>query len=221
VAAAAERMAWLAEVEAGISQEWETVAVEATLPELDIGGFTLHGRFDRLDRHRTERHRWRVYDYKTTNKPETPKEAHVSKYASNHKADGAFVIGTEGTKYRWKDVQLVVYDWCLQEGVIEDPALKQANQELRKEGSIVEVASINISNNKQETRLEAWEDFHLFRQAGRDAIQAAAQKLLSGDHKVFTEAVITGDGAKYPLLPGLKERKTTDYMIGENFGKVR
>jgi ATP-dependent helicase/nuclease subunit B len=221
VAAAAERMAWLAEVEAGISQEWETVAVEAALPELDIGGFTLHGRFDRLDRHRTERHRWRVYDYKTTNNPETPKEAHVSKYANNHKADDAFVIGTEGTKYRWKDVQLVVYDWCLQEGVIEDPALKQAIQELRTEGSIVEVAYINISNNKQETRLEAWEDFNLFRQAGRDAIRAAAQKLLSGDHKVFTEAVITGDGAKYPLLPGLKERKTTDYMIGENFGKVR
>lgn len=221
VAAAAERMAWLAEVEAEISKEWETVAVEAALPELNIGGFALHGRFDRLDRHRTERRRWRVYDYKTTNNPKTPKEAHVSKYASNHKADDAFVIESEGTNYRWKDVQLVVYDWCLQKGVIQDPALKQAILELRTEGSIVEVAYINISNNKLETRLDAWDDFHLFRQAGRDAIKAAAQKLMSGDHKVFSEAVITGDGAKYPMLPGLKERKTTDYMIGENFGKGR
>ena len=50
---------------------------------------------------------------------------------------------------------------------------------------------------------------------------AAAEKLLSGDPKVFTEAVITGDGSKYPMLPGLKERKPTDYMIGENFGKGR
>ncbi len=220
-AAAAKRMAWLADVEAQISQEWETVAVEAALPELDIGGFTLHGRFDRLDRHRTERHRWRVYDYKTTNNPKTPKEAHVAKFAAGNKADAAFVLETDGTKYRWKDVQLVVYDWCLQAGIIADPILKKAIMELRTAGSIVEVAYINISNNPLETRLETWDDFHLFREAGRDAIKAAAAKLLSGDHKVFTEAVITGDGSKYPMLPGLKERKPTDYMIGENFGKGR
>ena len=52
-------------------------------------------------------------------------------------------------------------------------------------------------------------------------IEEAAKKLAKADAKTFTEAIVTGDGRKYPLLPGLDKRKLTDYMVGENFGKGR
>lgn len=219
--AAAQRMNWLAEIETTIADEWETVAVEAELPELIIDGFKLYGRFDRLDRHRTDRNRWRVYDYKTTNSPKTPQEAHVAKYASNHKADPAFVKESDETKYRWKDVQLVVYEWCLLEGEIKDDKLRQAIQDMRNGQAKVEVAYINITSNEQTTRLETWETFGLFREAGRAVIREAAKKLAAKDEKAYVQAVVSSEAEKYPLLPGLKNRKPTDYVVGDNFGKGR
>ena len=231
VLAAAERMSWLAEIEAKIAAEWETVAVEGDLPEHIIkfkdgdggqdGEFTLHGRFDRLDRHKTDRNLWRVYDYKTTNDPKTPQEAHVALFKSNNVADLAYVQKSDGSSYRWKDVQLVVYEWCLLEGVIKDAKLKEAIKDIRNGQAKVEVAYINITNKKETTLLEPWDSFHLFRNEGRIVIEEAAKKLAKADAKTFTEAIVTGDGRKYPLLPGLDKRKLTDYMVGENFGKGR
>jgi hypothetical protein len=44
-------------------------------------------------------------------------------------------------------------------------------------------------------------------------------KLASGKPEAFTEAYVTSEGEKYPILPGLSKRNITDYMIGDNFGK--
>ena len=128
---------------------------------------------------------------------------------------------SDGSSYRWKDVQLVVYEWCLLEGVIKDAKLKEAIKDIRNGQAKVEVAYINITNKKETTLLEPWDSFHLFRNEGRKVIEEAAKKLAKADAKTFTEAIVTGDGRKYPLLPGLDKRKLTDYMVGENFGKGR
>ena len=220
---AAERMAWLAAIEAEISKEWETVFVEGELPEhvikMEDKTFTLHGRFDRLDRHKTDRNLWRVYDYKTTNSPKTPKEAHVALFKSNNKADLAYVKESDKSDYRWKDVQLVVYEWCLLEGEIKDEKLKEAIKDIRNGKAKVEVAYINITNNRETTRLEPWDGFELFKEGGRKVIIEAAMKLASGKPEAFTEAYVTSEGEKYPILPGLSKRNITDYMIGDNFGK--
>ena len=145
----------------------------------------------------------------------------MARYASNHKADPAYVKESDETKYRWKDVQLVVYEWCLLEGVTKDEKLRQAIQDMRNGQAKVEVAYINITNNAQTTRLETWETFGLFREAGRNVIREAAKKLAAKDEKAYVQAVVSSEAEKYPLLPGLKKRKTTDYVVGTNFGKGR
>ena len=105
--------------------------------------------------------------------------------------------------------------------MIKDAKLKEAIKDIRNGQAKVEVAYINITNKKETTLLEPWDSFHLFRNEGRKVIEEAAKKLAKADAKTFTEAIVTGDGRKYPLLPGLDKRKLTDYMVGEKFGKGR
>jgi ATP-dependent helicase/nuclease subunit B len=218
VEVAAQRLKWLAAIEAKIAQEWETVAVEADLPELTVEGVKLYGRFDRLDRHKTDRNLWRVYDYKTSNDAKTPKAAHIAQANKNTKSD--YIVKT-GRDYRWKDVQLAVYEWCLLEGKIKDQKLAESLKDLRNGSAKVEVAYFNINSDQAETTLEVWKEFPDFREAGRAVITLAVKSLNSGKAEVYADAKISTEGKKHPLLPSLATRAREAYLQVKNLGQIR
>lgn len=224
---ARSRMNAIAAVEAEIAKEWETVAVESWLPEYVIPelGFKLYGRMDRLDRHQTERNRWRVYDYKSSNKTETPKAAHLVEFKDVGDYDEDYLKVTDGKKHKWFNVQLIVYEWCLREGKNskdKEGGLPDAIlAEIQKPEAIIEVAYINISPDDQKTALEVWNDFATFKAAGREAAVAAATKMHDAKPETYADASIRNADARFAIFPGLSGRELSQYMLTKNFGQER
>jgi ATP-dependent helicase/nuclease subunit B len=224
---ARSRMRAIAAVEAEIEKEWETVAVESWLPELIIPelGFKLYGRMDRLDRHKTDKNRWRVYDYKSSNNPDTPKEAHLVGFMDTGDYDPDYVKETDGKKYKWFNVQLIVYEWCLREG--KNSAEKPGGipddilNEIQKAGAIIEVAYINIAPEEHKTALEVWGDFEIFKTAGREAVVTAATKLHAAKPDAYANAALRNASERFATFPGLYNRELSQYMLTNNFGQER
>jgi ATP-dependent helicase/nuclease subunit B len=224
---ARSRMRAIAAVEADIAKEWETVAVESWLPEYVIPelGFKLYGRMDRLDRHKIQRNRWRVYDYKSSNKTETPKAAHLVEFRDKGDYDEDYVRVTDGKKYKWFNVQLIVYEWCLREGKNlegkEGGLPEEILAEIQKPGAIIEVAYINISPEDQKTALEVWDDFETFKASGREAAKAAATKMHEAKPETYADASVRSSDARFAIFPGLSGRELSQYMLTKNFGQER
>ncbi|MBM4144291.1 MAG: hypothetical protein FJ225_11975 [Lentisphaerae bacterium] len=104
--AARRRLREAARVQAGLAREgWEIVATESRR-RMTIGGLTVHGRIDRMDRHR-ETGRMRVIDYKTADTAGAPREAHLGRARPDTPAYAAVAAG--GAPLRWLDLQLPLY----------------------------------------------------------------------------------------------------------------
>lgn len=83
---------------------WTVVAVEQDFA-IELGGLAIKGRIDRIDRH--ESCAWRVIDYKTSDAPKVPAEAHLGAVR-----EGApeWALWTGGGKpLQWLDLQLPLY----------------------------------------------------------------------------------------------------------------
>jgi ATP-dependent helicase/nuclease subunit B len=120
LAAAVERLAAAARVQAGLVREgWETIASERKL-DVEWHGVRVRGKIDRVDRHR-ETGQLRILDYKTSDSDTPPASSHLGTVA-DATPDYARVIDGKRER-RWTDLQLPLYRILLAEETgRDDPA---------------------------------------------------------------------------------------------------
>lgn len=108
---AKQRLSRAADVQAALRADgWVIERVESKF-EIQIVGIIVRGTIDRIDRHETTGG-LRVFDYKTSDKPVNPREAHVRNLKRNESPEDVpdfsrFEIG--GRSYVWTDLQLPLY----------------------------------------------------------------------------------------------------------------
>jgi ATP-dependent helicase/nuclease subunit B len=111
-----QRLAKFAEVQAVQNCEgWEILHTEYKLGDgkgVNLGGMTIKGKIDRIDRHIDGT--IRILDYKTSDKAESPENTHVK----SAREDGGLAIGAlfdKGGKLKcWVDLQLPLYQLLLE-----------------------------------------------------------------------------------------------------------
>ena len=140
--AACERLSAVAHAQAHESADgWEIVLVEFPV-ETDIEGLRVHGRIDRVDRHR-ETGRIRLLDYKTSDFGQTPEKEHL-KAPSEDLRDYTHVV-VDGKERRWADLQLPLY------------AMLLASQDAQ--WANVVPGYFSIPGSVDETRVNMWDGF--------------------------------------------------------------
>jgi ATP-dependent helicase/nuclease subunit B len=111
---ARQRLSRVAEVQARErANGWVLAEVEWRFPQappLVLGGLVVHGKIDRLDRHE-QTGAWRLLDYKTSDKPASPREAHC-RLARRAIAPGFARFAVNGRDREWLDLQLPLYLWA-------------------------------------------------------------------------------------------------------------
>ena len=75
-------------------------------PPFVLGGLPVRGTIDRIDRHEITG-AWRVLDYKTSDRPVTPREAHCRAARRATPAWARFAMA--GREFEWTDLQLPLY----------------------------------------------------------------------------------------------------------------
>jgi ATP-dependent helicase/nuclease subunit B len=109
---ARQRLAKVAEIEAGErAAGWRTIDVEKKF-EREIGGVVVSGKIDRIDRH-VETGAVRVLDYKTSDRPVTPAEAHLRPLRRGEQPRGWSVVEIADKPWVWHDLQLPLYELVL------------------------------------------------------------------------------------------------------------
>jgi ATP-dependent helicase/nuclease subunit B len=109
---ARQRLARAAIVQAGErAAGWVTLEVERPF-EIELGGLTVSGRIDRIDRH-AETGAVRVLDYKTSDSPASPRDAHLRGIAKDETPPVWLVTEVGGKARAWADLQLPLYRHAL------------------------------------------------------------------------------------------------------------
>ncbi|MBL7077385.1 MAG: PD-(D/E)XK nuclease family protein, partial [Kiritimatiellae bacterium] len=104
--AAQQRLEAAAHVQADLAADgWEIIEAEQDF-EYDLGGLTVHGKIDRIDRHR-DSGALRVVDYKTTDGSKKPTDSHLA--AQRPDTPEFAQINVAGKAKRWTDLQLPLY----------------------------------------------------------------------------------------------------------------
>ncbi|HYP17677.1 MAG TPA: PD-(D/E)XK nuclease family protein, partial [Opitutus sp.] len=105
VESARQRLSRVADVQAQTRAEgWVIVHVERPF-EIDVGGLVVSGKIDRIDRHEGTG-TIRVLDYKTSDRPVTPFEAHVRGARREETAPGFARVRFNARDGVWSDLQL-------------------------------------------------------------------------------------------------------------------
>lgn len=124
-----------------VRQGWETVATEHRL-EATIGGIRVVGKIDRIDR-RLDTGLLRVLDYKTSERVEPPRKAHLRD--GRREAQPYAVGSAAGKTVTWTNLQLPLYRMLLEhEGHFTGP---------------MELAYFNLPRAVQESGVLTWDDF--------------------------------------------------------------
>jgi len=104
--AARNRLAAAARAQVALARDgWEIVQTEKRY-EMILGGVSLSGKIDRVDRHR-ETGRVRILDYKTSDTSVKPEAAHLAPPSPDAPDFAAVTVG--GRPRRWVDLQLPLY----------------------------------------------------------------------------------------------------------------
>lgn len=112
VESARQRLSRVAELEAAErAAGWRTIAVERAF-RLDVDGLEVRGKIDRVDR-QVETGAVRVLDYKTSDKPVAPAEAHLRAPRRGETAPDWAIIDLDGQPRVWADLQLPLYERVL------------------------------------------------------------------------------------------------------------
>ena len=139
---ARQRLAKAAEVQARERAEgWRIDEVERKIT-VEIGGLQINGKIDRVDRHE-ESGALRVLDYKTSDRPVTPAEAHLRLWRTDDPEPEWIRFEFEGKTWAWVDLQLPLYRQAL---AVEHP-----------EG--VRCGYFNLPKAASETGLALWDDY--------------------------------------------------------------
>ena len=110
---ARQRLSRAAEVQAETrAQGWVIERVETAF-KIEIGGLVVSGKIDRIDRHETTGE-IRVLDYKTSDKPVNPAEAHLKSVPRGETPPVWALLDAEAERpRRWVDLQLPLYGQAL------------------------------------------------------------------------------------------------------------
>jgi ATP-dependent helicase/nuclease subunit B len=104
--AAQQRLEAAAGVQATLAAEgWEIIEAEQAF-KADIGGLTVRGKIDRIDRHR-DTGALRVIDYKTSDTAARPVQAHLASVRDDTPDYAQVTVA--GKEKRWTDLQLPLY----------------------------------------------------------------------------------------------------------------
>ncbi len=115
---ARQRLSRLAEIQVDLTAAgWDLYAPETKLT-VTLGGFTVRGKLDRIDRHR-DSGRLRIVDYKTSDKPADPQSLHLP--ALGRRAPDFAAVEVDGKSRRWADLQLPLYRLLYAAGAGRDP----------------------------------------------------------------------------------------------------
>lgn len=143
--------------------EWQ---VDAGGASLDVDGVAMgiHGKVDRIDRHADGR--LAVLDYKTTEKPGTPEQAHVA---------------GRGDRRRWVDLQLPLYR-----------RLAARLESARGGGVVLGYVRIGASEAHIGFAEAAWGDQELASadEAAREVVRAVRSGVFQVEGKVFDDRVV-------------------------------
>ena len=139
---ARQRLSRAAEVQAQLRADgWIIECVERKFV-IDIGGLAVSGKIDRIDRHeRTGA--FRVLDYKTSDQPAQPSEAHLRGARRGETAPGLARFSLGGRERVWCDLQLPLY---LRASAAEFPG-------------VLECGYFNLPKASTETAVAPWSDY--------------------------------------------------------------
>jgi ATP-dependent helicase/nuclease subunit B len=140
--AAQQRLRAAARVQADLVRKgWEIVASEIKM-EFELGGIPVSGKIDRIDRHR-ETGRIRILDYKTSDRAQSPEEAHLGPVLED--IVGYMKVDINGKVKRWTDLQLPLYRMLLpEEEIFQGP---------------IGLGYFNLPKAVNDTGVVIWEDF--------------------------------------------------------------
>lgn len=111
---------------------------------LHIGGIQLSGVIDQIE-HQPSTDSYRIIDYKTSEKPDRPHNAHLKKLGRNESPEDFrpyTILDLEDATYRWVNLQLPLYLWVGQHHLARSTS----------------VAYFNLPRASAETGIEAWPD---------------------------------------------------------------
>lgn len=154
VESARQRLSRAAEVQAQTRAEgWEIVAVERPF-EIDVEGLTISGKIDRIDRH-ARTGELRVIDYKTSDQPVDPEEAHLRGVRRGEVRPEFSLLTWNERDVTWKDLQLPLYlralgmgRVALEEGSIDLAAAREAR-----------AGYFNLPKASTETSVRVWDEY--------------------------------------------------------------
>lgn len=156
---ARQRLLRAAEVQATVRAEgWIIEQVERPI-EFDLDGLPVRGTVDRIDRHESSG-AIRVFDYKTSDKPANPRDAHLRNPKRNETIESIpeFArLELEGRTVVWKDLQLPLYLHALASGF----------------SGPITCGYFNLPKATSETGIALWEDY-------TGELQAAADECARG-----------------------------------------
>jgi ATP-dependent helicase/nuclease subunit B len=90
-----------------VRQGWEILACERPI-QGELEGMVIRGKIDRIDRH-IEDGRIRLLDYKTSEQPQSPEEAHFASLPRDREIAEYARVTVNGSQRRWTDLQLPLY----------------------------------------------------------------------------------------------------------------
>ena len=155
---ARQRLSRAAEVQAQTRAEgWVIEAVERKF-ELAVGGLTVSGKIDRLDRHeRTGA--VRVLDYKTSDQPVQPWEAHLRAARRDETAPEFARFATDGEREQvWRDLQLPLYLRAMEVERV-DPNALGVESALGSTRSTFSAGYFNLPKAATETGIAQWDGY--------------------------------------------------------------
>ena len=140
---AKQRLGAAARAQAGLVKEgWEILDSEMEI-DTELGGMLIHGKIDRIDRHMRTGH-IRILDYKTSDKAQTPAEAHFGPVLQGVADYMKITVGNK--EKRWADLQLPLYRLLLLD-----------NEEFK---GLVEPGYFNLPKAINDTGVIIWEGFN-------------------------------------------------------------
>lgn len=154
VESARQRLSRAAEVQAQTRAEgWVILDVERPF-EIEVAGLTISGKIDRIDRH-LETGALRVVDYKTSDRPVDPAEAHLRGVRRGEVRPEFARFTLNARELTWKDLQLPLYLRALAagrvavEGATIDPAAARAARG----------GYFNLPKASTETGIREWDEY--------------------------------------------------------------
>jgi ATP-dependent helicase/nuclease subunit B len=154
---ARQRLSRAAEVHAaGRAEGWVIEGVEQPF-EIAVGGLRVIGKIDRIDRNERTGD-LRILDYKTSDRPVEPWEAHVRSIRRGETPAPFTNVIVNGREYVWADLQLPLYERAIAGGSVEDLRNTSSPGEKRSEHRVW-CGYFNLPKAASETGIRIWEDY--------------------------------------------------------------